>query len=518
MINASARRAAWSSIALPRPSFRGTAYGRKALGLRLLQLARRRQRARALALAPRLVTLVIAGALLIAVPAAWLGGPDLLVPSGIALALAGVAVLGAVTLHVPAPHDVALAYDHRAGLQERLSTAIAELRNVDPDVRELQHADALAVADRLNPGRAMPYGVARRDLLVLALAAAALGGWVAVLALSPFWRAISPPLAFESGSAELSDGAALAPAAPGDSATAIDPAAAAEIERMQAAIDELRAQMDPETGAAEQALNEASQHLRLSDEGRRLGRELGNREYAAAAAELRRLAAELSEMSAAQREELGERFGESAAAAAADPRLAEPLQSLADALESGRLSDARSSFEELASMLEAVEESAAGNAAMQQELAALESELAEMLADTGANAGLPGESALDAAAMQGEGGMAGDGNAAMLDQGAGAGGGLGGSAAEGQEVPANIEGLAADQRLDAQGQLETVPIDPTAEGQETVMRPVLELGTDVSREFEPSAGNRGTAVGRPDMSRALPADRQILLDRYFSTP
>ena len=120
--------------------------------------------------------------------------------------------------------------------------------------------------------------------------------------------------------------------------------------------------------------------------------------------------------------------------------------------------------------------------------------------------------------MQGEGGMGGDGNAAMLDQGAGEGGGLGGSAAEGQEVPTNIEGLAADQRLDAQGQLETVPIDPTAEGQETVMRPVLELGTDVSREFEPSAGNRGTAVGRPDMSRALPADRQILLDRYFSTP
>ncbi|MCY4112921.1 MAG: hypothetical protein OXG33_03135 [Chloroflexi bacterium] len=518
MINASARRAAWLGVSLPRPTFRGTAYGRKALGLRLLQLARRRQRARALALAPRLVTLGVVGTLLIAVPAAWLGGPDLLVPSGIALALAGAVVLAAVALHVPAPHDVALAYDNRAGLHERLSTAIAELRNVDSDVRELQHADALAAAGRLNPGGAMPYGVSRRDLLVMALAAAALATWAAAITFTPFWRTINPPLSLDRGDAEQSDAAAPAPAAPGDSAAALDPATAAEIERMQAAIDELRAQLDPEASTAAQALHEASEHLRLSDEGRQLGRELGNREYAAAASELRRLAAELSEMSAAQREELGERFGEAAAAAAADPRMAEPLGDLADALESGRLSDARSSFEELASMLEAVEESTAGNAAMQQELAALESALAEMLADSGAGAGLPGESAADGPGMPGQGGMAADGNAAMMNQSAGEGGGLGGSAAEGQEVPANIEGLAANQRLDAEGRLETVQIDPTAEGQETVMRPVLELGTDVSREYEPSAGNRGTAVGRPDMSRALPADRQILLDRYFSTP
>ena len=518
MINASARRAAWSGLPLPRPMFRGTAYGQKALGLRLLQLARRRQRARALALAPRLVTLGIAGTLIIAVPAAWLGGPDLLVPTGIAFALAGVVVLAAVALHVPAPHDVALAYDNRAGLHERLSTAIAELRNVDPDVRELQHADALAAAGRLNPGGAMPYGVARRDLLAMALAAAVLAAWAAAIALTPFWRSINPPLSLDRGDVEQSDTAAGAPAAPGDSAVALDPAAAAEIDRMQAAIDELRAQLDPEAGTTEQALYEASEHLRLSDEGRRLGRELGNREYAAAASELRRLAAALSELSAAQREELGERFGEAAAAAAADPRMAEPLGDLADALESGRLSDARTSFEELASMLEAVEESAAGNAAMQQELAALESELAEMLADTGAGARFPGESGVDGPAMPGQGGVTGDGDAAMRNQAGGEGGGLGDSAAEGQEVPSNIEDLAANQRLDAEGRLETISIDPTAEGQETVMRPVLELGTDVSREFEPSAGNRGMAVGRPDMSRALPADRQILLDRYFSTP
>ncbi|MCY3914012.1 MAG: hypothetical protein OXG43_12340 [Chloroflexi bacterium] len=518
MINASARRAAWPGVSLPRPSFRGTAYGRKALGLRLLQLARRRQRARALALAPRLVTLGIAGTLIIAVPAAWLGGPNLLVPTGIALALAGVVVLAGVALHVPAPGDVALAYDSRAGLHERLSTAIAELRNVDPDVRELQHADALAAAGRLNPGGAMPYGVARRDLLIMALAATALAAWAAAISFTPFWRTINPPLSLDRGDVAQSDTAAPAPAAPGDSAAALDPATAAEIERMQAAIDELRAQLDPEAGTAAQALHEASEHLRLSDEGRRLGRELGNREYAAAASELRRLAAELSQLSAAQREELAERLGEAAAAAAADPRMAEPLGDLAEALESGRLSDARTSFEELASMLEAVEESAAGNAAMQQELAALESELAEMLADSGASAGLPGESALDGSAMPGQGGMAAAGNAAMMNQSGGEGGGLGGSAAEGQEMPANIEGLAANQRLDAEGRLETISIDPTAEGQETVMRPVLELGTDVSREFEPSAGSRGTAVGRPDMSRALPADRQILLDRYFSTP
>ena len=135
--------------------------------------------ARALALGAALVALAIAGVLLIAVPAAWLGGPDLLAPSGIALA-AG--VRGGLWLRsrciCPTPHDVALAYDQRAGLKERLSTAISELRNVDSDVRELQHADAVAAAQRLRPDRAVPYGVATRDLVVMALAAAALAaGW-----------------------------------------------------------------------------------------------------------------------------------------------------------------------------------------------------------------------------------------------------------------------------------------------------------------------------------------------------
>ncbi len=518
MIDVSARRAPWPSFSLPRPVFRGTAYGRQALGRRLLQLARRQQRAHALALAPRLVALAIAGTLVIAVPAAWLGGPDLLVPSGIALALASLVAVAAVALHLPTPHDVALAYDHRAGLKERLSTATAQLRNVDLDVRELQHADALAAAQRLRPNHAVPYGIAKRDLLVLALAAAALAGWVVVFTMSPFWRTINAPLPIKPGNVAESDAEAPAAETPGEGAAAIDPATAADIARMQAAIDELRAQLDPEVGAAEQALHEASQHLRLSDEGRQLGRELGNREYAAAAAELRRLAEALAQMSAAQREELGERFRESAAAAAADPRLAEPLENLADALERGRLSDARSEFEELARMLEAVDAAAAGNNAMQQELATLESQLGDLGLDARSGAGQSGEAGGEDAAMAGQGGMPGDGDGATQGGPEDEGGGLGSSGAEGREVPANIEDLPVNQRLNAEGRLETVPIEPTEEGQVMAMRPVLELGTDDSREFEPSAGNRGIAVGRPDMSRALPADRQILLDRYFSTP
>ena len=518
MIDVSARRAAWSSVPLPRPKFRGTAYGRQALGRRLLQLARRRQRARALALAPRLVAVAIAGVLLIAVPAAWLGGPDLLAPSGIALAVASVVAVAAVALHLPTPHDVALAYDQRAGLKERLSTAISELRNVDSDVRELQHADAVAAAQRVKPAHAVPYGVAKRDLVVMALAGAALAGWVVVITMSPFLRTINVPLPFESGNVAESDTDAPATEAPGEGASAIDPATAADIARMQAAIDQLRAQLDPEVGASEQALQEASQHLRLSDEGRRLGRELGNREYAAAAAELRRLAEALAQMSAAQREELGERFRESAAAAAADPRLAQPLEDLANALERGRISDARSEFEELARMLDAVEDAAAGNQAMQRELATLESQLGELGADTRAGAGQSGEAGDEGAGMAGQGALVGDGDGATPGGPEDAGGGFGSSAAEGREVPANIEDLPLNQRLNAEGRLETVTIEPTDEGQETALRPVLELGTDDSRDFEPSAGNRGMAMGRPDMSRALPADRQILLDRYFATP
>ena len=76
-----------------------------------------------------------------------------------------------------------------------------------------------------------------------------------------------------------------------------------------------------------------------------------------------------------------------------------------------------------------------------------------------------------------------------------AGGGFGSSAAEGREVPANIEDLPLNQRLNAEGRLETVTIEPTDEGQETALRPVLKLGTDDSLT---SSRRRATGAWRWD--------------------
>ena len=95
--------------------------------------------------------------------------------------------------------------------------------------------------------------------------------------------------------------------------------------------------------------------------------------------------------------------------------------------------------------------------------------------------------------------------------------GFGDSVTDGQEMPVSIEGMTAGQRLNRKGQLETVHIEPTEDGRQTVERPVLELGTDTLQKYEPSAGDRGVAVGRPDTDRDLPADLHNLLDRYFST-
>jgi hypothetical protein len=466
--------------------------------------------------------LAIFCALIVAVPAAWIGGHEFLAPVGILMAGTGATFLTAVVLYVPRPLDVAFAYDRRAKLKERLSTATAELRNVDAGIRDLQRADALAVAQHLDPRQQFPFGGSRRDLVVLTIATTALAGWIMVSNLNSFFGSVRTPLLLGPGAATLSKMGAAMPEDPVSEAADLQsamrqPAIATEIERIQAAIKELRAQINPDVVHAQRALHEASESLRLSNEGRQLGRELGKKEYDAAADELRILVDKLTEWNAAQREELGERFGESAVVATEDARLAQQFDGLAEVLQGGQISDARSALIELARTLEAIADSADGNAGMQQKLSELESRLSGLLGGAMLVTGSPGESEVDGSGVVGPSGLQSDGEGQRQGLTQTRARGFGDAATEGQEVPASIEGMLADQRLNLDGQLETVHIEPTEDGGKSVERPVLELGIDPLQSYEPSAGGRGAAVGRPDTDRELPADLQILLDRYFST-
>jgi len=81
-----------------------------------------------------------------------------------------------------------------------------------------------------------------------------------------------------------------------------------------------------------------------------------------------------------------------------------------------------------------------------------------------------------------------------------------------------LETLAPEQRLNVEGELEIVEVKPTEEGAELVERPILELGPSGSAGFVASAGDRGFAVGRPDVARNVPLDMLPMMDRYFSAP
>lgn len=490
-----------------RPAFRATAYGSDAFEQRLIPLARRWQRHRTLQSAPRVLAVALGLALLVVLVAAGFGLPRLLFALSLGVAMIPVVALVARALVAPPPLKAALAYDRRLGMFERLSTAVAGSR-ADDHMRDLQRRDALQALAGVNAALAFPYRLPRGDLALVAVAVAALA--VGTLA------ATADVLPRVGGQAQVSALAeSLEAAAEGEAPALADPALMAQIDQIRAAMDELERQRDPEAAPAALAAEAAGEALRRTVEGRRLGRALDSGDFQAAAGEARALGEQISGMNSTRMDELAEGLREaSQRAEGLDEGLASQMRAAAEALERGQLADARSALAQLAQEIEAVGTTVEADSGLQTQLDQLAQQLADAETLAGANTpGNEGTSLGDAASA-----AAGDDQAeAGAEATAGSQGG-GDSAASGRALEGTLETLAPEQRLNVEGQLEIVEIKPTEEGAETVERPVLELGPGGPSGYEASAGDRGFAVGRPDVARNVPLDMLPMLDRYFSEP
>lgn len=490
-----------------RPAFRATAYGSDAFGQRLIPLARRWQRHRTLLSAPRVLTIGFGLALLVVLGAAALGLPRFVIVPALGVAVVPAVALAARALVAPPPLAAALAYDRRLAMFERLSTAVAGSR-ADERMRELQRRDAIEALEAVNPSLAFPYRVPRVDLGILAVAAAALA--VGLLAAA---ADVLPRLGEPAPASALAE--SLGSAADGTAPALADPAVLAQIEQIQAAMAELERQRDPEAAPAALAAEAAGEALRRTAEGRRLGRALDSGDFQAAAGEARELGEQISGMNSTRMDELAEGLREaSERAEGLDEGLANQLRAAAEALEAGRLADARSALSQLAQEIETVGATVQADSGIEAQLDQLARQLAE--AEASGGEGLPGAEgdSLGDAAAAAAAAAATEGTA----EGSSGSQGGGDSVASGQALEGTLETLAPEQRLNVDGQLEVVEIKPTEDGAEVVERPVLELGPGGSSGFEASAGDRGFAVGRPDVARSVPLDMLPTLDRYFSEP
>lgn len=490
------------------PAFRWAAYGAGALDQRLIPLARRWQRHRTLQDAPRVLTTGFGFALLLVLVGAALGASRPMAAIALGVAAAPAIVLAARALVAPPPLAAALAYDRRLAMFERLSTAIAGSR-ADGPMRDLQRSDALRALDEVNATLAFPYRVPRGDLGMLAFAAAALlaGLLAATVDVLPRVGGRQPTSALAESLGTEVDGSAPA---------LVDPEVLAQIDQIRAAMAELERQRDPDAATASLAAQAAGEALRRTSEARRLGRALDSGEFQAAAAEARALAGQLAEMNSTRMDDLAQGLRQASERAAGfDPGLSDQLREAADALDRGQLADARSALERLAEEIGTVGTTVQADRGIEAQLDQLARQLAAAEgAAQGAMPGADGDSPGDAAAGTGEAA----GQADAGPEGGAAMTGGGDSAASGRALDGTLETLAPEQRLNVEGELEIVEVKPTEEGTELVERPILELGPGGSAGFEASAGDRGFAVGRPDVARNVPLDMLPMMDRYFSAP
>jgi hypothetical protein len=429
---------------------------------------------------------------------------------GVTLSVASVPllVLGARALVAPPPLAAALAYDRRLAMFERLSTAVAGSR-ADADVSDLQQRDALQALAGINAAVAFPYRVPRAELGILAVAATAL-----VAGLLAANAGVIPGIGANQTASPLLSDSGIEPDA--SVPTLADPATLAQLEQIRAAMAELERQRDPDATMAALAADAAGEALRRTSEGRRLGRALDSGDFAAAAAEARELTGQLAGMNSTRLEELAEGLREASERAAAfDPGLADQMRTAADAMDRGQLADARSALERLAEEISAVGATVEADQALESQLDQLARQLAE--AEGAAQGAVPAaEGDAPVSTAGGESVAAGQGEAGAEASAAASGGGD--SFASGRGLEGTLETLAPEQRLNVDGELEIVEVEPTDEGVELIERPILELGSGGGTVFESSAGDRGFAVGRRDVARSVPLDMLPMMDRYFTSP
>jgi hypothetical protein len=400
---------------------------------------------------------------------------------------AGVVVSGGLVLVgrllvLPPVWEVALAYDRRLQLRERLSTAVVPGLHTDSEILQLQQNDAIRVLDTVDESGSFPYALCGNGHLLVITAVGVLGAWLLLVALGlvpgRFSPSVSPDqlaLAFSSSVVEKQD----------DRGTVVD----ARIEQLRYAISELQQQRDPQTVDAGAALKEASGSLRLKAESRYIGRALANGDFRAAAAAIQDLASQASGLTRASQENLAEGFRQAGERAKRyDSDVSGYLANVAYTLEQGRLGNARSAMEDLATEVESMATTIETNTRINENLRGLEGQLAEATSTSNIPA-----SVLGPAAGEGANSFASGGNL----------------------VEGSVEAASSKERLNAEGRLEVVRIEPTAEGTELRPYSLQEAGSSEVQKIESRTIDGGVALGRRDFSRVIPVDFLPMLDRYF---
>ena len=451
---------------------------------RLLRLAKRWQRYRTFQTAPRVILLISALSVGLGVFAAAFIPTALSILVTVLIITFGGLTLTARLLVVPPVWEVALAYDRYLHLKERLSTAVAPDLHEDPEIRKLQQNDAIRVLEAVDASNLFPYAFQDREKIFLVIAAGALGGWLLVVVLglvpSKFALHVGTDLVVPGPMGSVGQ-------AQNERRPPVDP----RIEQLRYAISELRQQRDPRAVEAGAAFQATSESLRLTSEGRHVGRALASGDFRPAVEAIQDLASQASGLTRASQENLAEGFRQAAQKAKThDSDFSARLESVADAFERGRVGDARSAMGDLASKLKAMGVAVETNNQIDGKVRDLERQLAAAIGTSNVSGSLVGS-------VAGKGSSSSD---------------SGGTLVEG-----DIEALSSKERLSVDGRLEVVRIDPSPKGIESKSYRLNDVGTSDIRQQESYAVDGGVAVGRRDFSRVTPIDFLPTIYRYFSS-
>ena len=473
---------------------------------RLAQLARRLQRKQTLNKAPREIAIIFVATIILGLVISSLIGTQIATMIGAAVVGASAVTLIGRAFVIPPPPTTALAYDRQLGLHERLSTSVADELRADSAIQALQRKDAVRTIETIDAARAFPYALSRVDLLLLVGSTTALIAWFITSPVVTLYSA--PPTNFTDVTRTQQSGNVTVPALSVD-----DPAIQSRMEQLQAAINELERNRDPETLTNLAVSREAAAALRQSPESRQLSRALNNQDFDLATAEIRELMNQLATMNSAQLDRLATSFRSATNQSTnTNSALEKNLRATARNLEDSHLVDARAALGRVANVTESLGTMTKMDREIEEQIEHLTRQLASLQESLDLEA--PRAENLPNASIGPVTIPVSSSNPDESTAAPAAGGSD--SSAQGRALRSILETLPEGQRLNTEGRLEVIDIAPTSEAAELVERPVLEIGPPAPEWNTTIAGNRGQAVGRPDVDRNTPLDLLPILDRYFT--
>ena len=489
------------------PTFFTSAYAPNVFEQRLAQLARRLQRKQTLNKAPREIAIVFVATIILGLVISSLIGTQIATMIGAAVVGASAVTLIGRAFVIPSPPTTALAYDRQLDLHERLSTSVTDELRTDSAIQALQRKDAVRTIETIDAAGAFPYALRRVDLLLLVASTTALITWFITSPVVTLYSA--PPTNFTGVPRTQQFDNVTVPALSVD-----DPGVQSRMEHLQAAIDELQRNRDPETLTSLAVSREAAAALRQSPESRQLSRALNNQDFDLATAEIRELMNQLVTMNSAQLDRLATSFRSATNRSAnTNSALEKNLRATAQNLEDSHLVDAHAALGRMADVTESLGTMITMDREIEEQIEHLTRQLASLQDSLGIDMpraeNLPNTSIGPVTTPVSSSDP--DGSTAAAPAAGGSD-----SSAQGHALRGTLETLPRGQRLNTEGKLEVIDIAPTSEAAKLVERPVLELGPTSAEWNATIAGNRGRAIGRPDVDRNTPLDLLPLLDRYFT--